>query len=359
MENEIHVLPIIKKIWAKKRIIIFITSIWVIFGFFFAVLKPNQYTATSIFIPQSSDRSGGIGSLGGIASLAGINLGNMNMESEIPPSLYPRLVSSVNFRKEIIKAELRVRGIENKVTYSEYYQEIVKPGILSDLQKYTLGLPSLILEKLKSDRTNDMNNTSEGLIQLSEDEIKHFKRIESQLSIIPNKKEGFVQLSFTMPDPLLAAQMALFVENLLQKELIEFKIKTAKYQLNYTEERYMEKKKEFESIQNRLSNFRDRNQNISTASANNQLLRLESEYNFAFNIYNELAKQLEQSKLQVSKDTPVFSIIQPVSVPTEKSAPSRLFILIVFSFLGFFTSIAFIFGLEYFSFLMDIWKKTD
>ena len=359
MENQIQVLSLAKKIWAKKRMVIFITLIWVIFGFFIALSIPNEFTATSTFIPQSSESGKGIGSLGGIASLAGINLGDVSSGSDIPPSLYPRLASSVKFKKDVINSKLKIEGLEEEVSYSEYFEGISKPGVFSKIQKYTIGLPGLLLGLFKSDQLNIQSTDSSSLIQLTEVEINHFKRIENQLSIFPNKKEGFVQLSFTMPDPRLAAQMALFVENLLQKELIEFKSQNAKHQLNFTEERYNEKKGEFESIQNRLSNFRDRNQNISTAQANNQLSILEAEFNFAFNIYNELAKQLEQSKLQVSKDTPVFSIIEPVSIPTEKSAPKRLLILIKFSFLGFVLSLAYIFGLEYFLILKNLWKNLD
>lgn len=356
MEDQIQLLSLAKQIWTRKNTVFLITLISIFLGFFIAISTPNRFTASSTFIPQTSEPSGGLGSLGGIASLAGINLKDMGSNTDIPPSLYPKLVASVKFKKDIINSKLKITGIDSAVTYADYYEKISKPGLINTLQKYTLGLPSLILEQLKSKETNLHKNNLGNLIQLSEDEIKLFKRIDSQLSIIQNKKEGFVQLSFTMPDPMLAAQMALNVENLLQKELIEFKIQNAKYQLNFTQERYLEKKKEFESIQNRLSNFRDRNQNISTAYANNQLEVLEAEYNFAFNIYNELAKQLEQSKFQVSKDTPIFSIVQPVSVPTEKAAPNRLFILIVISFLGFLFSITFIFGVQYFHIIKIKWK---
>jgi uncharacterized protein involved in exopolysaccharide biosynthesis len=358
MENQTQVLAIIKKIWKRKRIVLAITFLAFIFGLIIALAIPNEFTAKSTFIPQSSDSGKGMGSLGGIASLAGINLGDMGSGSDIPPSLYPMIGSSVKFKKAILEAKLKVNGI-GEVSYAEYFNDIHKPGVLTQIPKYTIGLPGLILGNFREQQNSSFESNADSLIQLSSEDIEHFKRIDKQLFIFPNKKEGIVQLSFSMPDPILAAQMALSVENLLQNELIEFKIKNAKYQLNFTEQRYNEKKKEFESIQNRLSSFRDRNQNISTAQANNQLEVLEADYNFAFNIYNELAKQLEQSKLQVSKDTPVFSIIQPVSVPTEKSAPSRLIILIVITFLGFAFSIVYIFGMDYLSVIKTEWSGLN
>jgi len=44
--------------------------------------------------------------------------------------------------------------------------------------------------------------------------------------------------------------------------------------------------------------------------------------------------QLEQAKLQLEKDTPVFSVIRPVSVPVEKSAPKRSLIVVIWGFLA-------------------------
>ena len=46
-----------------------------------------------------------------------------------------------------------------------------------------------------------------------------------------------------------------------------------------------------------------------------------------------LAKQLEQGKMQVKKDTPVFTVVQPITVPT-KASNSRAKTLIVWTFFG-------------------------
>ena len=62
--------------------------------------------------------------------------------------------------------------------------------------------------------------------------------------------------------------------------------------------------------------------------------RIQSKYNTANSIYSELAKQLEQAKLQVKRDTPVLTVIQPVTVP-DKPSNSRSITLIVWTFLGF------------------------
>ena len=40
---------------------------------------------------------------------------------------------------------------------------------------------------------------------------------------------------------------------------------------------------------------------------------------FLKNVTQQLAAQVEQAKLQVNKNTPVFTIINPVTIPYEKS----------------------------------------
>jgi uncharacterized protein involved in exopolysaccharide biosynthesis len=357
-EDEIDLLALAKTICSQRRKVIFITITFMLVGLVVAILSPKEFTASSTFIPQTSESGKGGGSLGGLASLAGINLGGMGGGSEIPPALYPKFVSSVKFRKALLEAPIRVEGMEQSVTYAKYYEEVATPGLLSNIKKYTLGLPGVMIKALKGTPDETIVQTEDGdLIKLTDAEVEHFKRLENQMSVSPNEKEGFVTLSFVMPEPLMAAQMAKYAQELLQNEVIAYKISNAREQLNFTEERFEEKKAEFDQIQSRLANFRDRNQNISSATAMNQMERLEAEFNFAFNIYTELAKQLEQAKLQVSKDTPIFSVIQPVTIPSEKSAPNRPLILVIFTISGFIVALSFVFGSEFYYGLKEKWHS--
>lgn len=359
MDDKIDLVALVKVVWNKRNLLIGMTVGWMLLGFLVAIVSPKEFTASSTFIPQSNDSSRTGGSLGGLASLAGINLGGIGgNSSDISPSLYPKFVSSVKFRKALLQAEITLEGDNRPVTYAHYYENIAKPGPLELIKKYTIGLPYRVLELVKKEEIS-ISSASEGdhLIRLTDKEVGHFKRLETQLSVVPNEKDGLVVLSFKMPEPVMAAQMAKFAEELLQKEIIEYRIQNAKEQLKFTEQRFLEKKKEFEDAQSRLSYFRDRNQNLSSATILNQLQKLESEYSFAFSIYTELATQLEQSKLQVAKDTPVLSVINPVIVPSERSAPKRPLILLVFSFIGLLLGLGFIFGSEFLKNIKEDWKK--
>ena len=355
-KDEIDLLALAKTGWRQRRKILSIIVGFLLLGLFVASFSPNDFTASSTFVPQTADSNKAVGSLGGLASLAGINLGAIGGGTQIPPTLYPKIVSSVTFRKSLLEAKFNVEGVDEPVSYREYFEEIHKPGILARLKKYTIGLPGIIVKELREKPDTTVIQSEQGLTRVSQQEFEHFKRLESQLSIVLNEKEGFVTISFVLPEPVMAAQMSQFAQQLLQQEVISYKISNAREQLKFTEERYQEKKKEFEEVQNRLATFRDSNQNIASATVQNQVQRLEAEYNFAFNIYTELAKQLEQAKLQVAKDTPIFSIIEPVTVPSEKSGPKRLLIIVIFVFLGTVFGIGYIFGTEFIKGMREQWN---
>jgi len=348
LDREVDFLEIAKIVWMRRYFLLLMICIFFVIGLITIILTPNTYTSSSIFLPQNSDQNRGMpGNLGGLASLAGVNMGNaMSPGTEIRPSLYPKIIKSVKFKRELIKSPITIDEEGNTLSYQAYYESIHDPGIGKTIRKYTIGLPSLFKNSEHEDGFIDTVEYESRPIKLTKSEIEHFDRIENQLKVQYDDKEGTVELSFSMPYPIMAAEMAKNAQDLLQKEIIEFKIKNAGEQLNFIQERFNEKKIEFREAQQRLGNFRDRNQNITSSTAMNQLQTYEAEYNFAFNIYTEMAKQLEQSKIQVSKDTPVFSIIQPAIIPSGKSAPKGLFVIIIFIIIGLVSALAFIFILQ-------------
>jgi hypothetical protein len=71
-----------------------------------ALATPNTYTSGATFIPQTGGDVKAPSGLSGLASLAGINLSSMGGGSEIPPTLYPQIVSSVPYRMELMNSQV-------------------------------------------------------------------------------------------------------------------------------------------------------------------------------------------------------------------------------------------------------------
>ena len=98
--DEIDLIEIIKTIWKGKWFVILFSSFFVFIGIITALLSPIVYTSSSTFI-LVADNDNKTSSLGGVASLVGINLNNLN-DSEIPATMYPKVVESVEFKRQLL-----------------------------------------------------------------------------------------------------------------------------------------------------------------------------------------------------------------------------------------------------------------
>lgn len=360
-DDEIDLIALAKTIWNGKKIIITSVVVFMILGFFVAILSPKEYTASTTMVPQLSSGKSKLGGLSSLAAMAGFNL-DMNMEtSELSPLIYPQIVESVPFQLEIMETHFNFKDVDHPVSLYDYYMDYAKPDVISAVKKYTIGLPFVILNAIKGDKNEDVPAVAgeelfDAPIALTKDQEKIRKMLSGKITLETNEKQGYVVLHALAHDPVLASQVAHKAQLLLQKYITEFKIKKASAQLAFITERYAEKKKDFEKAQTNLAVFVDRNKNVTSALARTEEVRLQNEYKLAFEVYSQLAQQLEQAQITVKEDTPVFSIVKPVTVPLERSKPNKPMILVIWTFLGGVLGIGWIFGKQ---FLADIRKKWN
>ena len=171
-------------------------------------------------------------------------------------------------------------------------------------------------------------------IVLSKDEALAVKSIGEKVSLDVDKKEGYLTLTVVGSEPIQTTELGTKALELLQEEITRFRTDKVKSELEYIQARYDEVKKETESLQAALAALTDRSQDMPSSRSKMERERLQTKYNVSNTVYMELAKQLEQAKLQVKKETPVFAILQPITVPT-RPANSRARTLIVWTFMGF------------------------
>ena len=337
-EDEIDLIELLKKVYLEKKFILKISILATLFGIVYALFQPNEFTSSTTFIPQlSSGVKAGGSSLSGLASLAGINIGSMESSSEFPPTLYPQVVNGIPFQLDLLSSQIKVGNETSNV--KNYFLEKSSFNIFSTIKKYTIGLPSLILSSFKDQQESSVEFD---IYSVTQDDKQLFEMLDKSLSLSINEKEGFITISFTDNNKNIAAQITQIAQTLLQKKIIEFKNNSSKEMLDFALKQYSEKKESYEKLQDERAIFVDKNINISSSLFQNKLSRLESEVNISESIVQQLASQVEQAKLQVNKDTPVFTTIKPVTVPFERSAPKRSQIVIVFGFLGFVLSCGYV-----------------
>lgn len=333
--DEIDLLALAKIIWDARKPIVKITFVFMLMGLFIAVFSEKEYTASTIIIPQSNEGISIGGSLGGLAAMAGFDLGGAVGESGIPPALYPQIFNSLHFKKKILESELKFNDFSEKVSYYDYLTKLKKPGVLYYFTKYTIGLPDILKKKIMGvPNNNNENIESEGLLSISLSDLSIFRKVDKALEIEINDRDGYISIVGRMPEALAAAQLTKNAQQLLQEFLQEIKSKKSKEQLMFIKERYHEKQKTFEVVQQELARFRDQNKNMNSAVSQSKLDMLESDYELAYGVYLELAKKLENQYIKVKEDSSIFTILQEVTVPVEKSKPMRLLILISWTFIG-------------------------
>ena len=359
-ESNSEIVPLLKEVWAKRKLFIKVTSTFLIFGLVVALLSPKEFSSNTIILPQdltgSSSASGG---LGGLASLAGVNLGSRS-EAIISPDLYPQLVSSTPFKKKLLSSYVKSSTTPELITLQDYFLEEFRPGVLHSIKEYTLGLPYKIVASVRS--TSDagvsiINDDSE-LEVISSDEFDLFQKLDEIITVNINKIDGYVTIGCSMPTAHLAAEVTRNVQVLLQQEIINIKLDKLKDHMIYIESRYAERKLESEEAQAELANYVDRNIGNNTATSLIEKSRLQSEFNLAFSVYQELAKQRETHALKIKETTPIFTVIEPVSVPYRKSAPRRGLLVVSYTIIGIMLSFGLILLLIFRVRFMSLWEAS-
>lgn len=356
-EDEIDLIEIAAKLWANRRFIIKTTLIFMAIGLFIAIFTPNEYTASTTMVPQTGNKQVG-GSLGGLAAMAGINLGSMSSGEVLSPSVYPKILNNVNFQKELIYSKYSFEKVKEPISYYEYAtnKKYSSFNLIDVIKKYTIGLPGVIIEAIKGGPKEVLDSLSKDTVsidKLSIIEGKVIKNVFDNLTFNMNNKEGYISLSYTSREPRVSAEVVLTAQKLLQKYITEFKIEKVRSNLEFVEKSYDEARINFENKQSELARFRDANKSLSSAMARTQEEKLTSEYNLLLGVYTEIAKQKEQAKIAVTETTPILTIIEPVTIPIEKSGPSRVIIMIGFIFLGIMSAMGWIIGWPYIKLIIE------
>ena len=278
-EDEIDLIELFKKVYKEKKLIFKVTFFAFVFGVVYALFQPNEFTSTTTFIPQLSSgvKTGG-SSLGGLASLAGINLGGMESSSEFPPSLYPQVVNGIPFKIDLLSSTINLN--DKEILVKEYFSNQGSSlNILGTIKKYTIGLPSLLLGSFNA---QDVMLSKSEIYSVTEEDEELFETVSSALSLSINDKEGFITISFTDTDKNIAAQITQIAQTLLQKKIIEFKNQSSKEMLDFATKQYDEKQTSYEKLQDKRAIFVDKNINISSSLFQNKLSRIESEVNISW-----------------------------------------------------------------------------
>ena len=369
-EDEIDLADLVRQIWARKRTIWVTTLIVFLIGILIAIVSPEEYEASVVLMPQLSESSSGVGSglLRQFGGLAGLGLGGMSGNGTLAPDLYPEITQSTLFYLDIMEEDLYFSTLDTTVNLAQYFSEIEQPGVLDYVKRYTIGLPGIIINlpatlinaakdqpvKVSASDVSegDAPKGKEGGVvsdTLTDRPIKLTGRQRSTISKIRGRittsieENSTVKISAEMPDPLVAAEATQMATDYLISYILEYRTDKAQQDLLFVQKQYDEKRDRYRAIQRRLAQFRDQNLNIISETARIKQEQLESENQLAFDLYRSLEQQLEQARIKVQEETPVFKVLEPIQIPSGKSKPNRELIIILSLFVGFFLGLGIVF----------------
>ena len=336
-DDSINLLAYAKKIWKARKLILRFVGIFFLIGFITALINPVVYESQTTFVPQTSDENSSINKgYAQLASLAGINLNaetSSSLDNYISPLLYSKIIESDEFSMALLNDELQ---------FLDGNRSTIKNYILSQSSTNLFNKFSINLFKSDDKETFNSDNIQGDYNFISNEDYNTIKLFKEKFAIELNEKQGYIKVIAQDKDAFVSSQLVELITKKLQSRIISLRTNKIKEQLDYSRNQYKQKQDEFEILQKKLAEFRDSNKNISTAIFMAELQKLEAEYQLQQRILVSLATEYNQNKIKLNKDTPIFSVLDEVSIPNERSKPKRSQIVLIYVFIGLILSIGYI-----------------
>lgn len=331
--EEIDLLELARKVWAERKLMLRWCGYAAVVGVIVALSIPKEYTATAVLAPETTTAKNSLGGLGALASMAGINMGSMTDNDAVNPDLYPDVVASVPFVIELFPIEVESADGGLKTDLYDYLKHRTRRtwwsvAVMAPFKAVGWGMSLFRGKEPESDGSNV------DPFRLKPDEDRIAEALGRRVQVVVDKKNSLVTLSVTMQDPLIAATVADTVMRNLQNYVTDYRTNKARNDLKFTQQLYDESQHDYYAAQQRYARYMDNNQNVVRRLVRTEQERLQNEMTLAYNIYNQMAQQLQLAKAKVQESTPVYAVVQPASVPLKPSKPSKIMILAGFVFLA-------------------------
>ena len=317
-ELEIDWMEILRKIIAIRKTLYKAAGVGVVLGIIIALSIPKQYTVTVTLSPEmSGDKAGG-----GLASLPFLSLGGAASSSSpdaLNATLAPDIVASTPFILELFNT--RVQTLDGKLdtTLVAYLDEQKQPW-----WGYIKAAPGMAIGAIKSLFAEEADTASVlNPFQLTKKESEKVEGLRKILTADVDNKTAMTTISVTLQDPKVTAIVADSVVGKLQQYIIDYRIKKAKEDCAYLEQLYKERQQEYYEAQSKYAHYFDSNRNIAFQSVRAEQERLQNDMNLAYQVYSQVAQQLQVARAKIQEEKPVFAVVEPASIPLEPSGTSK------------------------------------
>ncbi|HEY3013090.1 MAG TPA: Wzz/FepE/Etk N-terminal domain-containing protein [Gemmatimonadales bacterium] len=252
------------------------------------LLQRPTYTATTTFTPENSSTSGLMSGLAGLAGLAG----QLGLSSSSPSSVSPDFFVKLAHSDEVLRSTLLM--------------EFVDPD------SATVRRPLLRLLEVKG--------------RSSEEQIQRGVRVlRKRTEASADKSTGIVTLKVKLQSPVLAAEVAKYMVQLLNRFNLESRQSQSREQRRFSGERLAVAEQELRAAEQAQLAFLQRNrQYLDSPLLAFEYNRLNRQVQLRQEVYQTVTKAYEEARIAEVRDTPVLTVIDSAVAPVKPSGPRRV-----------------------------------
>lgn len=356
-ELQIDWMGILRQVLAIRKKLYKAAAVGVVLGILIALGTPKQYTVSITLSPEMGSGKSGSGLASMAASFLGGSIGSDSPDA-LNATLAPDIVASTPFLMELFDARVVSQDKQIDTTFTAYLDEQK-----SSWMGYVLKAPGMAISGIKSlfsDKEEKTATIQKGAIELNEKDAAKLEGLRQQIMADVDKKTAITTLSVTLQDPKVTATIADSVVSKLQQYITAYRTSKAKEDCQYLEKLYKERQQEYYDAQQRYARYVDANSNVVFQSTLAERERLQNDMNLAYQVYSQVAQQLQVARAKVQEEKPVFAVVEPAVVPLNPSGTSRKVIVLGFLFLAVaFTGAWELLGKKYWQLLKEGLKQKD
>lgn len=356
-ELQIDWMGILRQVLAIRKKLYKAAAVGVVLGILIALGTPKQYTVSITLSPEMGSSKSGSGLASMAASFLGGSIGSDSPDA-LNATLAPDIVASTPFLLELFDARVVSQDKQIDTTFTAYLDEQK-----SSWMGYVLKAPGMVIGGIKSLFSEKKEKTAtiqKGAIELNEKDAAKLGSLRQAITVEADKKTAITTLSVTLQDPKVTATIADSVVSKLQQYITAYRTSKAKEDCQYLEKLYKERQQEYYDAQQRYARYVDANSNVVFQSTLAERERLQNDMNLAYQVYSQVAQQLQVARAKVQEEKPVFAVVEPAVVPLNPSGTSRKVIVLGFLFLAVaFTGAWELLGKKYWQLLKEGLKQKD
>lgn len=328
---EFDALKLLKLLLSNKKKVMTAVFIGAVCGVIVAFSIPKEYKADVSLAPESSEGSTTT-TISSLASMVGMDMSFGAGGDAIYPEIYPDLITSTDFIVGLFS--VNVKSLDGTID-TDYY-DYLKTKQKSPWWNYPVTVMKNVIKKFKS---NDGRPTTSAdgpdPFCLTRDEFEIAKAISFLVDCQVDKKTSVISITTTAQDPLIAATLADSVKERLQVYITNYRTNKARHDYAYIEHLYEEAQSDYKDAERKYAEFADSHRNSLLATVSTQQEALENEMQLRYNIFTQVAQQLQIARSKIQERTPAFTVIRSATVPVKHSNMTKITVMMIWAFLAF------------------------